>query len=41
MKLVWVFKYILVQDVYMGMPIKLFLVLKSGGGGESKKILRE
>ena len=42
MKLVWVFKYILVH-VYIGMPIKLFFVLKSGGGGggESKQILRE
>ena len=43
MKLVWVFQYILVH-VYIEMPIKLFLVQKSGGGGgggESKKILRE
>ena len=43
-KLVWVFKYILVH-VYIGMPIKLFFVRKSGGGGggggESKQILRE
>ena len=42
MKLVWVFKYILVH-VYIGMPIKLFLYLKvrerlvgGGGGGETK-----
>ena len=42
MKLVWVFKYILVH-VYIGMPIKRFFVRKSGGGGggESKQILRE
>ena len=32
MKLVWVFKYIL-GHVYIGMPIKLIFVLKSGGGG--------
>ena len=31
-KLEWVFKYILVH-VYIGMPIKLFFVRKSGGGG--------
>ena len=42
MKLVWVFKYILVH-VYIGVPIKLFFVRKPGGGGrgESKQILRE
>ena len=32
MKLVWVFKYILVH-VYIGVPIKLFFVRKPGGGG--------
>ena len=32
MKLVWVFKYILVH-VNIGVPIKLFFVRKSGGGG--------
>ena len=41
MKLVWVFKYILVH-VYIGVPIKLFFVRKPGeGGGESKQIFRE
>ena len=36
MKLVWVFKYIVVH-VYIGMPIKLFFVRKSGGGGSPSK----
>ena len=40
MKLVWVFKYILVH-VYIGVPIKLFFVRKPGGGGESRQIFRE
>ena len=37
MKLVWMFKYILVH-VYIGIPIKLFFVRKSGGGGSPYKL---
>ena len=40
MKLLRVFKYILVHT-YIGVPIKLFFVRKTGGGGESKQILWE
>ena len=36
MKLVWVFKYILVH-VYIGVPIKLFFVRKPGEGGSPSK----
>ena len=36
MKLVWVFKYILVH-VYIGVPIKLFLYESQGEGGSPSK----